>query len=49
MCRGFPWIDAETGGRYECDVTICGEFQARPELIAIQRAIPLADITSARR
>jgi Putative zinc- or iron-chelating domain len=43
MCRGFPWIDAETGGRYESDVTICGEFEARPELIAIQRAIPSAD------
>jgi len=41
-CRDFPWIDADTGGRYECDVTICGEFDARPELIAIQRAIPRA-------
>lgn len=42
-CRGFPWIDAETGGRYEYEVTICGAFEARPELIAIQRAIPRAD------
>jgi hypothetical protein len=42
MCRGFPWTDAETGGGYESDVTICGEFAARPELITIQRAIPRA-------
>ena len=39
-CRDFPWIDADTGGRYEYDVTICGEFEASPELVAIQRAIP---------
>ena len=37
MCGAFPWTDPETGGRYESDVTICGEFMARPELIAIQR------------
>jgi hypothetical protein len=42
-CRGFPWIDPETGGGYEYEVTICGAFEARPELIAIQRAIPRAD------
>jgi hypothetical protein len=41
-CREFPWIDAETGGRYEYDVTICGEFEESPELVAIQRAIPRA-------
>lgn len=40
VCRGFPWTDAETGGRYEYDITICGEFEARPELVEIQRAIP---------
>lgn len=40
VCRGFPWTDAETGGRYEYDVTICGEFVTRPELVEIQRAIP---------
>jgi hypothetical protein len=40
VCRGFPWTDAETGGRYEYDVTICGAFEAQPELIALQRAIP---------
>jgi hypothetical protein len=42
VCRGFPWIDAETGGRYEYDVTICGDFAARPQLVEIQRAIPAA-------
>jgi hypothetical protein len=42
MCRGFPWIDSDTGGRYEYDVTICGEFKAQPELVAIQRALPRA-------
>jgi hypothetical protein len=40
VCKGFPWIDSETGGRYEYEVTICGAFEERPELIAIQRAIP---------
>jgi hypothetical protein len=39
QCRGFPWTDAD-GDRYEYDVTICGEFQRRPELIAIQRRGP---------
>jgi hypothetical protein len=35
VCRGFPWIDAETGGPYEYDRTICPEFATRPELIDI--------------
>lgn len=35
VCRGFPWIDAETGGPYEFDRTICPEFEIRPELVAI--------------
>lgn len=39
QCRGFPWTDGE-GSRYEYDVTICGEFQAQPELIEIQRRVP---------
>lgn len=26
VCRGFPWTDAETGGPYEFDRTICPEF-----------------------
>jgi hypothetical protein len=39
VCKGFPWIDAETGGPYEFDVTICGAFEDKPELIEIQRAI----------
>ena len=40
VCRGFPWTDAETGGRYEYDVTICGEFVLREELVQLHRAIP---------
>ena len=35
VCRGFPWRDAETGGPYEYDRTICPEFIARPELVQI--------------
>jgi hypothetical protein len=42
QCRGFPWTDAD-GARYEYDVTICGAFEARPELIAIQRRVPSAE------
>jgi hypothetical protein len=40
VCRGFPWTDAETGGRYEYDISICGEFVAKPALVEIQRAGP---------
>jgi hypothetical protein len=40
VCRGFPWHDAETGGRYEFDIGICGEFEKQPVLVEIQRAIP---------
>jgi hypothetical protein len=42
MCNAFPWVDPETGGRYEYDVTICGMFEASPELVEIQRALPPA-------
>jgi len=35
VCRGFPWIDADTGGPYEFDRTICPEFERRPELLQI--------------
>ena len=38
VCYGFPWIDGDAEGPYEHDVTICGEFEARPELIELQRA-----------
>jgi hypothetical protein len=41
-CQGFPWVDGDTGERYEYDVTICGEFEKRPELIELRRAIPSA-------
>jgi len=37
VCRGFPWTDAETGGPYEFDQTICPEFIARPELVVLGR------------
>ena len=36
VCRGFPWTDAETGGPYEFDRTICPEFVSRPELVQIE-------------
>lgn len=35
VCRGFPFIDAETGGPYEFDRKICPEFDRRPELLQI--------------
>jgi hypothetical protein len=35
VCRGFPWLDAETGGPYEFDRDICPEFVKRPELYEI--------------
>jgi len=38
VCRGFPWTDAETGGPYEYDRTICPEFVLRPELVQIYTA-----------
>ena len=37
VCRGFPWTDAETGGAYEFDQTICPEFLLRPELVQLTR------------
>jgi Fe-S-cluster containining protein len=38
VCRGFPWTDAETGGPYEFDQTICPEFVLRPELVQLTRS-----------
>ena len=35
VCRGFPWTDAETGGPYVYDQTICPEFARNPELIEL--------------
>lgn len=49
QCRHFPWFDPETGGRYLYDVTICGAFNAQPELVALQRAIPTVSLTSGER
>ena len=41
ICGGFPWIDVETGERYEFDISICGAFEEQPELVQIQRAFKL--------
>ena len=35
VCRSFPWLDAETGGPYEFDQTICPEFVSHPEYVQI--------------
>ena len=39
VCRTFPWTDAEHGGPYEFDQTICPEFEQKPELTQIGRAV----------
>jgi hypothetical protein len=39
VCRGFPFVDAESGGPYEFDQTICPEFLTRPELIQLSRTV----------
>ncbi len=44
VCRTFPWTDAEHGGPYEFDQTICPEFELNPELTQIGR-----DVSHARR
>jgi hypothetical protein len=41
VCRHFPWTDAETGGPYQFDQTICPEFVRRPELVRLGRAVPV--------
>ena len=46
ICSGFPWIDVETGERYEFDISICGEFEKQPELIQIQRSFKLSPASS---
>jgi hypothetical protein len=40
VCRGFPWTDAETGGPYEFDRTICPEFVQNPQLLQLHRHAP---------
>ena len=47
VCRGFPWTDSE-GDRYQYDISICGEFEARPELVTIQRALPSRSVEAPR-
>ncbi|HET9605173.1 MAG TPA: hypothetical protein VFO96_12855, partial [Gemmatimonadales bacterium] len=49
VCRYFPWRDAEHGGPYEFDQTICPEFVSRPELIQIGRGLVPLDADSATR
>ena len=49
LARYFPWRDAEHGGPYEFDQTICPEFIARPELIQIGRDLAPLDADSATR
>ena len=44
VCRCFPWTDAENGGPYEFDQTICPEFEERPELVQIGREVVLTPL-----
>jgi Fe-S-cluster containining protein len=37
VCRGFPYTDAETGGPYLYDQTICPEFVQVPALRIVER------------
>jgi Fe-S-cluster containining protein len=37
VCRGFPFTDAETGGPYRYDQTICPEFERRDDLREVRR------------
>ena len=37
VCRGFPFTDAETGGPYRYDQTICPEFEQRDDLREVRR------------
>ena len=37
VCKGFPYVDAETGGPYLYDQTICPEFERRDDLHEIRR------------
>ncbi|MGE0442069.1 MAG: YkgJ family cysteine cluster protein [Gemmatimonadales bacterium] len=46
VCRGFPWRDAEHGGPYEFDRTICPEFLVRPELQLVFPFRPAAKPTT---
>ena len=37
VSRHIQWTDAETGGAYEYDQTICPEFLTRPDLVQLKR------------
>src|SRR5262245_9495438 len=38
-CKGFPWFDGTSDNPYPYEVTICGELEARPELIELVRRL----------
>jgi hypothetical protein len=40
VCRGFPWTEGDGVSPYPYEQTICPEFDARPELVALGRASP---------
>jgi hypothetical protein len=42
VCRGFPWTDAETGGPYQYDQTICPEFVSLGRLPRSTKSTPKA-------
>jgi hypothetical protein len=48
VCRGFPWTDAETGGPYEYDQTICPEFTRQPGLVQLGHAVHHARFPQSR-
>jgi hypothetical protein len=48
VCRGFPWTDAETGGPYEYDQSICPEFTRQPELVQLGPAVHQARLLQSR-
>ena len=40
VCKGFPWRSGILEEPYLYDLTICPEFETRPELVAIERVRP---------
>jgi hypothetical protein len=49
VCRGFPFVDAETGGPYQYDRTICPEFLTRTELHQINPYVRVRRVAVARQ
>ncbi|HWA56791.1 MAG TPA: YkgJ family cysteine cluster protein [Gemmatimonadales bacterium] len=48
VCRGFPFVDAETGGPYRYDQTICPEFVQRDDLKEIRRRVAAGPVSTDR-